>query len=145
MLIPNWHYHAYTDGGCRRANPGDAAWAFIVYEEHGSREIARRSHAFPTPETNNHAEYMAIWQLLNWAAAADICGILVHSDSQLVVNQLTGKWQTLDPNMERFKKQILELADELTIDFKWVPRELNKAADALVNECMDAAFGKRKK
>jgi ribonuclease HI len=143
LSTPDWHYKAFTDGGCRAGNPGNTASAFIVYD--GSELLTKYGTAHDEKRTNNYAEYAAIIGLLEWALKNKVHGILVHSDSQLVVNQLNGSWAVKMPELLPIWAKAKNLADEVVADFKWIPREQNTEADALVNEVMDNHFGKRKK
>jgi ribonuclease HI/probable phosphoglycerate mutase len=61
-------------------------------------------------------------------------------DSKLVVEQINGKWKIKEDRLRVFVTEIRTMIDQmhLNITFVHIPREENKAADALVNEALDA-------
>ena len=60
-------------------------------------------------------------------------------DSKLVIEQMAGRWQIKHPDMKPLAMKARRAADQLgTIRWTWIPREKNKAADALANAAMDA-------
>jgi probable phosphoglycerate mutase len=71
--------------------------------------------------------------------AADV---LVRMDSKLVVEQMSGRWKIKHEDMRRLALEARDLAAEISaaggsVSFEWMPREKNKAADALSNRGMD--------
>ena len=64
--------------------------------------------------TNNEAEYKALIAGLFLARDMGVRNLQVQSDSQLVVNQLQGSYQTSDAKMAAY----LNLAKELQDDFE---------------------------
>lgn len=84
--------------------------------------------------TNNEAEYEAFLASLNMAKDLGVHSLIVKSDSQLIVNQIGGDFQTRDSRMAAY----LDLAKEFILTFEHVKverisREDNTHADALVN------------
>jgi hypothetical protein len=66
----------------------------------------------------------------------------VRGDSNLVVQQLTGKFRVREPKLRPLLQRVQELAAEFdTVDVQWVPREQNKRADALSMRPLTAAGG----
>ena len=64
--------------------------------------------------------------------------VAVRGDSQLVVEQVKGAWQTNEPSLRERRvrvRELLEAFDEWSIEH--VPREINERADALANEAFD--------
>jgi probable phosphoglycerate mutase len=54
-------------------------------------------------------------------------------DSRLVVQQLLGLWTVRSPHLRRLHELALEAASQLDlVGYRWVPREQNARADALV-------------
>ena len=53
-------------------------------------------------ETNNEAEYEALLSGLWMARELGIMQLIVHCDSQLVANQLTGEYTTRDDRMAAY-------------------------------------------
>ncbi|XP_040934480.1 uncharacterized protein [Gossypium hirsutum] len=56
----------------------------------------------------------------------------VYRDSALVIYQLKGEWETMDPKLISYRKLVLELIEEFDdIAFYYLPRDENQIADAL--------------
>ena len=88
--------------------------------------------------TNNRAEYEALIRGLEAAAEYGFSELAVRGDSQLVVRQVRGEWETNDPDLREKRlraRELLAAFDEWSIDH--VPREINGRADELVNEALD--------
>jgi ribonuclease HI len=85
--------------------------------------------------TNNEAEYYALLKALALIEAkADekgsdkIAGVLVRSDSQLIVNQVNGLWRVEDERLAELSGEARELIEKLgSVRLEWVPREENFA------------------
>jgi ribonuclease HI len=126
--------HVYFDGASR-GNPGPAAIAWVVVTsdgivEEGSERIGEA--------TNNQAEYEALVRALTVAKEYGFDEVDVRGDSELVVKQVRGEYDTNDPELREKRVDVLELLD--TFD-RWslahVPREINDRADSLANEALD--------
>ena len=93
--------------------------------------------------SNNVAEYSGL--IAGLRAVLDIdaaASVVARLDSKLVVEQMAGRWKIKHEDMRRLALQARELCSEISaaggsVDFEWIPREKNKAADALSNEAMD--------
>lgn len=137
---------AYTDGACRVTNPGLASCAFVVYidgQEHHSAKFFLGDCV-----TNNVAEYLGLINLLEWADANKITGITIRSDSQLIVNQVNGRWNCrMDLLSLRAKAYALLIRGSHTL--KWVRGHNgevgNERVDALCNQALDEVQGKKAK
>jgi len=118
----------FTDGACS-GNPGEAAIG-VVFKDQGKtiREISEPiGHA-----TNNIAEYAALIRALKEAQILGIRNICLHTDSELMFNQIRGAYQVKAPRIKPLHEEALMLAKGFKrVEFKWVPRELNKDADRL--------------
>lgn len=132
----------YTDGGSR-GNPGKAAIGVVFYNEKGE-EIKKYGEYLGDNITNNEAEYQAvIFALKKFKAVfgktiAKTSEVEVRSDSELLVNQMQGKYKIENEKIQRFFIEIWNLKiDFEDIKFKAIPREKNKEADRLVNEALD--------
>lgn len=126
----------YADGGSR-GNPGPSASGFVIYDDTGS--ILFRKGVYIGVTTNNQAEYLALKYGLEEAEKLGARIVNVRLDSLLVVNQMLGKFKVrnrdLWPVHDAIKQQLAKFE---RVDFMHVPRELNKEADAAVNEALDA-------
>jgi len=138
-----------TDGGARR-NPGPAAIGVVVCNEKG-QTLKKYGEYLGDKFTNNYAEYQAVIFALKKVKA--LLGkkkiketvLEVRSDSELLVNQLNGKYKILEPDLQPLFLQLWNLRIDFPhLKFSAVPREENKEADRLVNEALDAQVGTRK-
>lgn len=80
-------WYGYFDG-CSKGNPGDSGVGGVLIDENG--EIVEKISKYIGVHTNNEAEYMALLELLNSAYRHNVKEILIHGDSQLVIEQMTG-------------------------------------------------------
>lgn len=132
-------YIVYSDGGSR-GNPGLAASAFVVFDNDGN-EVYRASQ-FLGIATNNIAEYTAVLSAMQWldgnnALSADN-EIVFNMDSQLVARQLSGIYKIKSPDLMPLAVKIKSLQKKSKVLYNYIPREENKLADLLVNECLDS-------
>ena len=126
----------YTDGGAR-GNPGPAGAGAVIID--GERAFKVKQF-LGVGLTNNWAEYEAVVVALGRVIELGFLGrdLEFRLDSQLVVEQLSGKWKIKEPSLKLQAKKIHDLLKEFgTVHFVYVPREENKDADRLVNEAMD--------
>jgi probable phosphoglycerate mutase len=87
--------------------------------------------------TNNVAEYRGLIAGLEMARELDPTAALeVRMDSRLVIEQMAGRWKVKHVDMKPLALAASRLRPA-TVIWTWVPRELNKAADALVNRALD--------
>lgn len=130
-----------ADGGAR-GNPGPAACAFVAKDEAGI--LLEKRGKYLGRATNNVAEYSAVmlglgWVLSNLGNLRDLSQIQFFLDSNLVVNQLNGKFKVKDDRLREFFLKIKSSEQEMwvPISYGYVPREKNFEADGLVNETLD--------
>lgn len=125
----------YVDGGARN-NPGPAGIGVVI----GNKEYAE----YIGEATNNVAEYKAIIFALK--KARHLLGksklknteIVVNSDSELVVNQINGKFKILEKELQPLFLEIWNLKFDFPyLKFNYIPREKNAKADYLVNQAID--------
>ena len=86
--------------------------------------------------SNNVAEYEALINGMMVAMEVGATDLEVNSDSQLVVNQITGAYQARDPTMQSYLAKVKAIEAEfidqgVTIKFQRIPREENEEADLL--------------
>lgn len=123
--------YLYFDGASR-GNPGDAAIGWVIVTGDG---IAAEGSRRIDPTTNNRAEYEALLAGLEAAIDYGLSEVDIRGDSELVVKQVRGEWQTNNPQLREYRIEVrsrLESFDEWSIEH--VPRELNDRADDLANE-----------
>ena len=131
----------HTDGGSR-GNPGPAAIGVSCdHQEQNLFEISE----FIGETTNNVAEYTAVIRALQKIQATGIKAkkVLFILDSELIVNQLLGKYKIKDTKLKELNALVQHLKSDLKslgIEFriKHVLRQENKVADKLVNSALDS-------
>ena len=124
-----------ADGGSR-GNPGEAGFGAVVRDATGA-VLAERA-GYLGIASNNVAEYSGLIAGLEAAIAiAPSATVTVRMDSKLVIEQMSGRWMIQHPDMRTLAARARELLDGREVVFEWIPRERNKAADALANEAMD--------
>ena len=122
--------------GAARGNPGPAGAGAIVVDESGAvlAEVAEGLGE----TTNNVAEYTAVIRGLEEAKRLGAREVLLRSDSQLLINQLTGRYRVKAPHLQPLHKRVRDLMRAFTrVDLEHVPRERNAAADSLANLGVD--------
>jgi ribonuclease HI len=127
----------YCDGGAR-GNPGPGASAFVVEKE---EKIIFKQGKYLGRATNNIAEYQGVLMAMHWLKenlkkTEEIIFVL---DSELVVNQLSGKFKIKNENLRNLFYAIKEIEKTLLVKifYQAVPRDKNKLADLLVNQTLD--------
>ena len=82
--------------------------------------------------SNNEAEYDALLAGLRCAKEMEAEELFVFSDSQLVTNQLSGKYEARDEKMAKYLEKAREsLKDFRAVRVEKIGRESNSHADAL--------------
>lgn len=124
-----------ADGGSR-GNPGPAAFGAVVRDAETSRVLVEVADAIGIA-TNNVAEYRGVLAGLEQAVALDpSASIEARLDSKLIVEQMSGRWAIKNSALQELALAVRRLAPDAR--YTWVPRNLNRAADHLVNEALDA-------
>lgn len=128
-------YIAYTDGAAR-GNPGPAGIGVFITNADG--EILAEAYEYLGETTNNVAEYKALLLALEKLQEMNAADIVIRSDSELMVKQLSGEYrvknQGLKPLFLMAKERLTEFA-QVTVEH--VRREYNKEADRLANQAID--------
>ncbi len=82
----------------------------------------------------NIAEYWAVRSALRWIGKSiwKHQDVEVLSDSQLIIRQLSGKYNCYEPKLVRLRDECRRLAGYLgAVKYTWIRREQNKEADVL--------------
>ena len=126
---------ANVDGGAR-GNPGSAGYGAVIKDDHG--RVLAELYAGIGVSTNNIAEYQGLIAALEWARTHGHTRVHVKSDSQLVVQQMLGKYRVKHAGLIPLHQKARRLAAEIGhVTFEHVRRELNQEADRLSNLGMD--------
>ncbi len=130
-----------ADGGSR-GNPGVAGFGALVRDAATGDVLAERAEPLGLA-SNNVAEYTGLIAGLQEAERIDAsAAIEARMDSKLVVEQMSGRWKIKHEDMRRLAGEAKVVAKRIAdaggvVVYRWVPRERNKAADALSNDGMD--------
>ena len=126
-----------VDGGAR-GNPGPAAIAAVVTTPEG--EVVDSRGETIGRATNNVAEYRALLLGIHTARELGAREVELIGDSELVVKQVKGEYKVKDAGLRPLHAEVRSaLQDFERWSIRHVRREHNAAADALVNETLDAA------
>jgi broad specificity phosphatase PhoE/ribonuclease HI len=127
-----------ADGGSR-GNPGPAGYGAVVRDA-DTGEVLREVAAGIGVASNNVAEYRGLIAALQAALDVGADEVEVRMDSLLVVNQMSQVWKIKHEAMRPLASEAAGLVRQFRrVEFRHVRRELNKHADRLANEAMDAA------
>ena len=127
----------YTDGAIRPER-GVSGLAAIVRDETGRVLYwwSRRDKKM----TCNEAEYAAVILAMESlrASRSNPHEVRVHSDSQVLVQQMSGYAAARAPALRQAQMRLRGLALQFEkVGFHHIPREQNRLADALANEAAD--------
>ena len=122
--------------GAARGNPGPAGIGVQITDEAGNviAEIAE----WIGETTNNVAEYTAAIEGLRRAAALGARRVHLRSDSQLLIQQLTGTYKVKAAHLRPLYDEVKGLLSGFDhVRLQHVPREQNREADRLANLGVD--------
>lgn len=113
------------DGGAI-GNPGKGYGSYEITRE--GQPVRRRREEYGDRVTNNQAEYLTLIHALEWLAgalggSASSARILVNGDSQLVLNQLLGRWKVKNVGLRELHARASLLVSRFgKVDLVWHPR-----------------------
>ena len=124
----------YSDGASRN-NPGEAgAGVFIMDRGKPRHRIAR----YLGQTTNNVAEYTAAIIGLEYAVQVGASKVQLLADSELLVKQLNGQYKVKNEVLKTLHRKVRELIAKIgSVEVQYIPRTMNKEADALANKAID--------
>ena len=121
--------------GASQGNPGQSAIGVVIQDEQGkvvSRISRRIGHA-----TNNQAEYRAIIAALEEAIKLGAEEVKVRADSELVVQQLNGRYKVKKATLRPLYQKVVQLTGALkAFGITHIPRTQNREADRLANKAL---------
>lgn len=125
----------YIDGACGPTNPRGAMGAAALIEENGS-ELHRICEGYAPSDrnSNNLAEYLALYAVLKWLSANFLHNytIIIHSDNQMLISQMNEAWGIRSGFYQNIADACFEMKHDFSdISFKWIPRHMNTRADVL--------------
>lgn len=125
----------YCDGAAR-GNPGLAGAGAVLVEPSG--QVLNRLGKFLGTQTNNFAEYSGLLLGLKRAHELGIEELEVFADSELMIRQLSGRYQVKSPSLRPLYEDALKLFNKFKrVKLVHVPREMNRAADEMSNRAID--------
>jgi ribonuclease HI len=122
--------------GAARGNPGPAGIGVQITDEDGIvvAEIAE----WIGETTNNVAEYTAVLEGLRRALALGARRVHLRSDSQLLIQQLSGRYRVKAAHLRPLYEEVIGLLSGFDrVQLQHVPREQNREADRLANLGVD--------
>jgi ribonuclease HI len=131
------HLLVFTDAGAR-GNPGPAAFAYVLSTQDGKR--LKEQAGFIGIATNNEAEYRGLIAGLEEARRLGAEEVTVTMDSELIVNQMLGKYRVKAVNLlPSYQKARDLLSGFAKAKIVHAPREHPsiQRADCLVNQELD--------
>ena len=126
----------HFDGLCE-PNPGLGCYGWTL--KRTGLVVASGKGVILGQQTNNTAEYIALIAGLRGTAkhvkADDM--VIVCGDSQLVINQVAGRWRCKSERLHSLLRTAMRLVRQLgPATFRWVPRDKNKEADQLARKAL---------
>ncbi|CAL9017932.1 unnamed protein product, partial [Prunus brigantina] len=123
--VPVWILH--VDGSANQQGCG--AGLVLTTPDGGKLEYALR---FSFRTSNNEAEYEALLAGLRLAKSMSAKQISIHSDSQLIVNQITADFAAKNASMSAYLSAAHQLLQKFqAYEIRQIPRSENSHADAL--------------
>ena len=136
----------YADGASR-GNPGPASAGFVVYRQRDQRRSGKldRQTTFLYEvafllgtKTNNFAEYSAVLEALKMSAKNQVQNLILKSDSELLVKQLSGLYRVKSSSLRKLYQECKKWEKTMPqVRFRHIPREQNKRADFVANLILD--------
>jgi ribonuclease HI len=125
----------YSDGAAR-GNPGPAGAGAVLVDTNG--QVVDRIGRFLGVQTNNFAEYTGLLLGLKRARELGVDEVEVFADSELMIRQLSGRYQVKSPSLRPLYEDALKLLGEFSrVKLVHVPREMNAQADEMSNRAID--------
>jgi ribonuclease HI len=125
----------FTDGAAR-GNPGHAGLGVVIEDAEGMR--LRGLHRYIGVATNNEAEYHALIEGLKAVEPWRPDRLEVFLDSQLVVEQINGRYRVKKAELQPLYRRAKELLSGFSqVVVAHVERDRNRGADHLANVALD--------
>ncbi|XP_070017580.1 uncharacterized protein [Nicotiana sylvestris] len=117
----------FFDGAINAKGVGIGAILILPASQHYSATARLRFFC-----TNNTAEYEACIMGMNMAVDQGVEDLLIMGDSDLIIRQAQGKWETRDIKLIPYRQHVEDLGKRFkSIEFRYIPRCHNELADAL--------------
>ena len=128
--------HLLQFDGLSEPNPGISTGGAVVFAPETRRPLFERGE-FIDFATNNQAEYMGLLIGVKKASEMGIKHLLIEGDSQLVINQVAGKWKVKNETLRALHKELeYEWPQFDFVAIRHVYRNNNKYADKITNDVL---------
>jgi ribonuclease HI len=129
---------AWFDGACGPVNPGGTAASGAIVKDKDGTVLLEEGRLVGKGEgmSNNVAEYAAVIRVFKYLLPGPPGQVIVHGDSNLVINQLNGKWRVHEGLYRAVAFEAQHMLGHLCsmgwqVDLQWIPRVQNEECDAL--------------
>ncbi|WP_096199633.1 ribonuclease H family protein [Bacillus sp. FJAT-45350] len=135
---------ASFDGGYNVTDKEAGVGFIIHYDQSGESFRLRKNQRLEQLNSNNEAEYAALWNLLLSLEelGAHHIPVTFKGDSLVVINQLNGEWPCYEEELNRWLDRIEEKVKQLGLipTYEAVSRKENKAADHLATQALEGVM-----
>lgn len=118
--------YIYCDGACV-PNPGEGGWAALL-DYNGNRKVV---HGSVSDTTNQRMEIQAAISAFEAIKAGWNCTVTVVSDSQYLINCMSGDWK-IKSNVDLFMR-LKELVAPHSVTWEWVKGHNGHPQNEIVN------------
>ena len=127
--------HVLYFNGISRGNPGEASFGAALYDAKGKEVNTVKGTLGKT--TNNVAEYCGMLFGMNMAIQWGCKTLVVRGDSQIVLQQVQGRWTTREPKLKLLFNKIRRVIPQFeNVIFEHVRKEINVRAYKLADEAL---------
>ncbi|MCQ6277844.1 reverse transcriptase-like protein [Bacillus sp. EB600] len=131
----------YFDGGFQKESNQAGLGAVIFFKQGKKKFRIRANEQFDELETNNEAEYAALYFALSLLEELGVHHLPceIKGDSQVVLKQLEGEWPCYEEVLNNWLNRIEEKIKSLGIVAKYtaISRNDNKEADKLASQALE--------
>ncbi|MYL21284.1 reverse transcriptase-like protein [Halobacillus litoralis] len=130
----------YFDGGYDRNDRKAGLGCAVYYEQDGRFMRLRKNAAVEELDTNNEAEYAALYFAVQELEAMGVGHIPVHfiGDSQVVINQMKEEWPTMEHSLHEWADRIDEKLAAMAVEpsYHLISRKDNRECDRLATQAL---------
>lgn len=124
----------YVDGSSQ-GNPGPAGIGVVIYDHR--KHLIYSSGEFIGQATNNEAEYRALIYALIEALILRAEALFVYLDSELVANQVSGRYKVKNPRLFPLHQEVCYLMKGFNrVTVSYIERTKNRDADRLAQRAI---------